>query len=386
MIMSGEDKKNIQLTWSELIELRKKNDHTQKMIDYEDKVKSKEIAEKSGCPVPKNYYVGKSARNIPFDKLPKQYVVKPSHHASSRGIFLMNNGKNLFTGEKVSRAEIISIEQKYLSKRLWKGLGEWATYRIPACVIVEEFLPNLDGEYQVPTDYKCYVFHGRVCMVRVDYDRLTKKQSVDYYNRDFEIIDFNPIRVKYPRKNLVVEKPTYYDEMIGYVEKMGKQFGNFIRVDMYLTNRGPYFGEFTTYPGSGSRSMFTEETDKYMGALWQNSDLVLGEDQKPFTKKHFQKVLATLSVEKKTHNGVTTNGNSIIKEIINYDNSNNVSNNVSNNNVSNNNGNDNKISKDDNKSTKSLKSKVISIKIKHPKEKSKNVKSNCGKCRRPRNI
>jgi len=283
-------------TWVELIEERKRNDHTQKMINYEDKVSSKIIAQKSGCPVPETYYVGKSASKIPFDKLPERYVVKPTHHASSKGIFLMNQGINVFNGKETTQKNIIKTEKKYLSKTLSKKLGEWATYQIPRRVLVEEFLPNLEGKYVVPDDYKLFVFHGRVCLVRVKSQKKTKLAK--YFNREFEIIDFDTIsdRIKKLEKSKSPgpsgpTKPLYYDEMIDFAEKMGKEFGDFIRIDMYLTPTGPYFGEFTLYPGSGRYSHFTKTINQYMGVLWQMPDLVLGKDQRPFTKAHFEKVL-----------------------------------------------------------------------------------------------
>ena len=164
-------------TWSQLIEHRKLKIHTQKLVNYEDKVKSKTIAQKSGCHTPENYWVGKSAYSIPFHKLPKRYVAKPSHYASSRGVFLINNGKNMFTGKKTNKNQIIQTLQKMLGISISPGLKEWATTQIPRKIIIEEFLTDLDGKYNVPTDYKCYVFHGKVCMVRVDYDRLKETQE-----------------------------------------------------------------------------------------------------------------------------------------------------------------------------------------------------------------
>jgi len=181
--------------------------------------------------------------------------------------------------------------------RIVSSLNEWATTKIPRRIIIEEFLPDMNGKFKVPIDYKCYVFHGKVCMVRVDYDRLTKHQSVDYYNRDFELITFDPVRVKYPHKSSAdtpIQKPVGYDLMIELAEKLGKEFGDFIRVDMYLTLKGSVFGENAAYPGSGKGSGFTALTDKYMGALWQNSELVLGEGQKPFTQSHFETVINML--------------------------------------------------------------------------------------------
>jgi hypothetical protein len=134
-------------------------------------------------------------------------------------------------------------------------------------------------------------------MVRVDYDRLLKTQSNDYYNRDFELITFDNIKSKYKRRNYCGPKPPHWDEMIEYAERMGKDYGDFLRVDMYITPRGVFFGEFTLYPGSGRLSkdmVATDKIDRYMGALWQHPELVLNVGEKPFTREHFDRVLGQL--------------------------------------------------------------------------------------------
>jgi len=285
------------MKWTALMDHRKKYDRSPKMVDYEDKIKSKEIAKSYGCPVPETYFVTDNANKIPFDKLPARYVLKPTHYASALGVFLMNNGVNTFTGKRTSPAEMIRVSQKYLSMHIAPHLNEWATSKIPRRIIVEEYLPDMNGNYTIPMDYKCFTFHGKVCMVRVDYDRLLPTQSNDYYNRDFELITFDNIKSKYKRRNYRGPKPMHWDTMIDFAERIGKDYGDFIRVDMYITPTGPVFGENTTYPGSGRLSkdmVSTDKIDRYMGALWQHPELVLNVGEKPFTIEHFNKVLANL--------------------------------------------------------------------------------------------
>jgi len=283
------------MKWTELMDYRKAYVKLPIMVEYEDKIKSKEIAKASGCPVPETYFITDDANKIPFDKLPKRYVLKPTHYASALGVFLMNDGINAFTGKRTSNTEIIKVSQKYLSMHIAKHLNEWATSKIPRRIIVEEYLPDMNGQFTIPMDYKCFTFHGRVCMVRVDYDRLLKTQSNDYYNRDFELIDYDGIKSKYRRRYYRGPKPLHWDKMIEYAEKLGSDFGDFLRVDMYITPDGPVFGEFTLYPGSGRLStdmVSTDKIDRYMGALWQHPGLVLNVGEKPFTREHFDKVLS----------------------------------------------------------------------------------------------
>jgi len=275
------------LSWSELIDVRKSVGRSKRLVLYEDKLASKKIAEKAGCYIPKTYFSGKDPSKIPFDTLPETYVIKPNHLAAAKQVFLMSNGIDQFNNKKRTETEIIEKQTEYLKKRINPAFREWATGQIPRRCIVEEYIkpspddPNsIDNpDNLIPTDYKCYLFHGRVTMVRVDYGRRQKEQATDYYTRDFELITCDPVRTKYPRRFSTPPKPVQYDKMIELVEKMGADFGKFIRIDMYLSPTDVIFGEFTLYPGSGSGSKFTLETDAYMGALWQNKEYVLGKSQ-----------------------------------------------------------------------------------------------------------
>jgi len=292
------------LTWSELIDIRKAKGRSKKLVSHEDKLASKKIAEKAGCRVPKTYFAGKDPSKISFSELPEAYVVKPNHLAAAKQVFPMVKGIDQFTKKARDEKEIVEKQTQYLRKRINPAFREWATGQIPRRCIVEEYIqvpPNEndpDNLYPIPTDYKCYLFHGRCCMVRLDYDRRKKNQATDYYTRDFKLITCDPIRTKYPRRHIEPPKPAMYDKMIELVEKMGKNFGKFIRIDMYLTPTDVIFGEFTLYPGSGKGSKFTAKTDAYMGALWQKKSWVYPEEENPvFTESHFKKVLASLPHE-----------------------------------------------------------------------------------------
>jgi hypothetical protein len=289
------------LTWSELIDVRKAKGRGKKLVQHEDKVTSKKIAEEAGCTIPKTYYVTKDPSKINFEELPEAYVIKPNHLAAAKQVFLMVNGIDQFTKKPRTTKEIIEKQTQYLKKRINPVFREWATGQIPRRCIVEEYIQvppdpeDPDNAYPIPTDYKCYLFHGQCCMVRLDYDRRKKSQATDYYTRDFELITCDPIRTKYPRRYEKSEKPKMFDKMIELVEKMGKNFGKFIRIDMYLTPTQVIFGEFTLYPGSGKGSKFTAKTDAYMGALWQKKSWIYPTEDNPvFTEAHFKKVLATL--------------------------------------------------------------------------------------------
>jgi hypothetical protein len=291
------------LSWSELVDVRKSVGRGQRLVQYEDKLASKKIAEKAGCYIPKTYFSGKDPAKIKFDELPETYVIKPNHLAAAKQVFLMSNGVDQFNNKKRTPAEIIEKQSQYLKKRINPAFREWATGQIPRRTIVEEYIkptsedPNsIDNpDNLIPTDYKCYLFHGRVALVRMDYGRRQKDQATDYYTRDFKLVTCDPVRTKYPRRYRVADKPVQYDRMIELVEKMGKDFGKFIRIDMYLSLTDVIFGEFTLYPGSGSGSKFTLKTDAYMGALWQNKKYI---DDSPesecFTEEHFNYVISQI--------------------------------------------------------------------------------------------
>ena len=68
--------------------------------------------------------------------------------------------------------------------------------------------------------------------------------------------------------------PDCWDEMLEDVRNLGRSLGCFMRIDMFATDKGPVFGEFTPTPEGGKG--YTEWADKYLATFWKGLE---GDDE-----------------------------------------------------------------------------------------------------------
>src|SRR5690606_23874153 len=111
-------------------------------------------------------------------------------------------------------------------------------------VIAEENLSDIQGN--VPTDYKFFVFSGKVRLLEVDYGRFTNHVQA-FFNPEGN-------RLAVHRRNVAEGNlpplPAQLGEMVEVVELLGAGH-EFIRIDLYNVNGRIYFGEMTFYPAAG---------------------------------------------------------------------------------------------------------------------------------------
>lgn len=83
------------------------------------------------------------------------------------------------------------------------------------------------------------------------------------YNRDFQFVDAKLAYENAPEK--ATSKPKNYEVALKIAEKLGAEF-DFIRVDLYLTDDGVYFGELTNTPGNGFERFWPKSLDFELGS------------------------------------------------------------------------------------------------------------------------
>jgi hypothetical protein len=201
------------------------------------------------------YLVTKHPEEIDFAKLPDSFVVKASH-GSGWNIIVRNK-------QEIDPKEIVAKCQTWM-KRVYGDWGREHHYReIPPAIIIERFL--VDPCYEVPPDYKFYVFHGKCHFIQVDYDRFSG-HSRTIYNPRWEPQEFTII---YPRKIVDAKQPATLDRMLEISEALARDI-DFCRVDLYSVNDCDiYFGEITLTPEAGfGRFGPGVEADFLLGSLW----------------------------------------------------------------------------------------------------------------------
>jgi len=141
---------------------------------------------------------------------------------------------------------------------------EWAYSSDEKRIFVEEVLVDVYG--RLPRDYKLFIFHGTCRMIQVDYDRFNEHTRA-FYSPDWERMSLQCI---YPQASLLEDKPPQLAEMIEISEAIAGSI-DFLRVDLYITDKGIKFGECTVYPGGGIDKFEPTEMNLEIGSFWMTT-------------------------------------------------------------------------------------------------------------------
>jgi hypothetical protein len=212
------------------------------------------VSERVGDDILKEvYHVTDDPGSIPFDSLPDEFVIKPTHTSGS--VILVEEN------EQLDRESIKAQCREWLDTTYGSIKGEYWYEDVKPQILIEERLRGKDSD--IPRDFKLFVFHGRVEYIEVDFDRHSN-HTRRFYDRNWEPQDFT---LRYPL-GPELDKPNQLNEMIDIAETLGEDF-EFIRVDLYRTSgRDIAFGELTITPESGGGRFVPRKYDFEFGSLW----------------------------------------------------------------------------------------------------------------------
>ena len=178
----------------------------------------------------------------------------------------MKEGNDILTHRSYTRDEICTSLAK----------DEFITKNKPAIMIEELLEPEkkqeLDG---LPRDFKFYCFGNQIAMVHVALRKseINKDENEhQYYTPEFNLIQMQ-IMEKRKQGKIPIERPDCWEEMVESVKTIGQELGIYMRIDMFATNRGAVFGEFTPTPHGGNG--YSDFADKYIGSFWKGEEGVI---------------------------------------------------------------------------------------------------------------
>ena len=212
-------------------------------------------------------FYGKDPAAIPFDDLPDQFVIKPSH-ASGRIILVRNK-------HEIDRKTVIATCKDWVSDTYGFYRHEWAYQKLKPMILVEPLL--LDEDNNVPREVKFHVFHGkckRIVVIAGRYSDLKQSNFDENWNY-LETQSSYPMVPPLPH-------PANLPEMLRLAEKLAQDF-DYVRVDLYDLRGHIYFSELTLYTNSGDINYKPTQYDFDLGANWK---IVPGYWKK---KSHFSK-------------------------------------------------------------------------------------------------
>lgn len=212
-----------------------------------DKVRVREYVEKCGCKEILIDCIGiyKNAGEIPWEKLPQQFVLKCNHGASYNIICTDKSKLDIKKAdEKLSRWLKIDYSLFY---------AEMQYHDIKPCIICEKYLKPVKGE--LPDDYKVYCFHGKAECIMVCRERENGSTKFYFFDPEWNWLKWD-VHTTVEFEN-DIKCPECLRELLEYAEKLSKNFP-FVRVDFYVLEDKIYFGEMTFTPYGCTDPDYTE--------------------------------------------------------------------------------------------------------------------------------
>ncbi len=183
---------------------------------------------------------------------PRPFVLKSSHGSQQR-IFVRD-------GEAIIWEQVRRRSRRWLRRPYGTLLHEWLYSRIEPRLLVEPFV-GLNGV--VPSDFKLFVFGGKVAFVQVDTDREHAHKRVIFDRHWYRL----PVAFEFPIERRPIARPASFERMVAAAERLAAPY-DFARVDFYDVGGTPLFGEITLYPGSGLDRFRPGHFDLMFGELW----------------------------------------------------------------------------------------------------------------------
>jgi hypothetical protein len=216
----------------------------------------REFAARHGCDIPALYWSGSSRRRAPLETLPESFVIRPVFGASRRGVEVVAQNRELLRDAPTSPAD------------LRRRMPRLKRIRLPARMLIEEFIGPEDGSSSLPTEYKCHTFGTEVLLVEVTSRWAAQEAKHRYYTPDWEPVS-DPINTYLPPDERTRDEPPFLARMLEQACSIGSELGTYMRIDFFGSARGCVFNEFSSTPLDGHDN--TPYCDQLFGAAWERN-------------------------------------------------------------------------------------------------------------------
>ena len=192
------------------------------------------------------------AEDIDWDALPHSFAMKWNFGCSYNIICRSKDQLD----KKAAKRQM----EKWGREPFWAYYSELQYRGVDKKIIVEEYIGSPEG--LPPEDYKFYCFHGHAHCVMVCAGREEGWPRFYFFDRKFQLMRINHDGKEAP-DDFSLPKPQRVEEAFEIADRLSWGFP-FVRVDLYLTERGVRFGEMTFTP-SAALIINASETD----LLWK---------------------------------------------------------------------------------------------------------------------
>ena len=243
-------------TYNEKLQWIKLYDHNPLMPLCVDKFTVRKYVEEKGLGRLLNQLLweGEDPGTIPYDDLPDRFVIKVTH-GSSFNIICRDKAK-------LDRQATARKLRHWLKAKYLPCYGEWFYGQVKPRIIVEKLLSNHAGTDAL-ADYKIYCFNGVPRYISVDSGRQTGRHTKNIYDTDWKLQQ--GWEMAYPSDGIAAPPPPCLNALLEYARVLSEDFLH-ARVDFYVTDDGPVFGEITFANSAGFGRVRPEAFALKMGA------------------------------------------------------------------------------------------------------------------------
>lgn len=189
-------------------------------------------------------------KDIDFEKLPSQFVLKCTH--DSGGLVICKD-KAALDYEGAKRKINKSLRKNYFLEH-----REWPYKGVKPRIIAEQYMEDESGTGL--KDYKFFCFDGEVKALFIATDRQTDV-CFDFFDADGKHLPFTQ---GHPNAAIPPKLPENFDQMKAIAHELSQGHPH-VRIDLYDIAGKIYFGEMTFYHFSGNVPFKPESWDKTFG-------------------------------------------------------------------------------------------------------------------------
>lgn len=224
-----------------------------------DKLEAKLHAERlsPGILIPEVLWFGDDVTELDSLDIDGRWILKPN-----------GSSQSLLVGEGAPDvAELRRKVRRWKTDFQWRINGEMAYANARRLLVLERWIG--DGP-EVPTDYKIFVYDGVVKYIHAHTGRFVSHRS-SVYTPDWSWLeDVRQDHIK--PHDAPIAPPPHLEELVRRASDLGAGF-DFVRVDLYDTEEGVWFGEMTPYAWSGMRPYRPEWFELEAGSHWTLPDV-----------------------------------------------------------------------------------------------------------------
>lgn len=214
-----------------------------------------------------------------FRGLPDSFVFKPTFASTNAGVYVLDRMDENSFFDRVSN-KTLSIEPILeVSRQLLKEFGRDTS---ATNFLVEEVVEDING-LAVPPDYKVFAFYGKAGLVFRS-DKNVQPAALTFWDGEGRRLRRGAVTVDKHASAILVdeEPPAFIQEVIKVAEAFSARVPvPMMRVDLYMSTKGPLLGEITLLPGTfyyENRDILSAGMSAYLGNIWLDAEKRIAED------------------------------------------------------------------------------------------------------------